>query len=47
MIDRAIGGRVPKVQDYLFINRAVESLVRCGKYCTFYYMTDIGKVEPL
>ena len=27
MIDRAIGGHVPKVQDYLFINRAVESLV--------------------
>lgn len=35
MIDRAIGGLVPLVQDDLSFDRALVSLGRCGLDCTF------------
>ena len=45
MIDRAIGGLVPLVQDDLSINRAVVSLERCGPDCTSFILYSIRKAE--
>ena len=48
MIDRAIGGLVPLVQDDLSFDRALVSLGRCGLDCTSFLYTGIsGKTDFL